>query len=134
MNPTLLARQRVISASERCAEVLAVDDDLALGGPVEAGDQVQERGLARARRPHQGEVLPFRDLEVEIRQDRDHELIAAVLFVDITQDDRRRLAHERIAFRFHEGIWSRLQGHSAIRTSSLSLNDFGRIQDHRLAG
>src|SRR5208337_5340461 len=33
------------------AENLAVDGDLALGRPVKPRDQVQERGLARSRRP-----------------------------------------------------------------------------------
>ncbi len=77
------------------AEILAVDDDLAPGGPVEPGDQVQERRLARARRPHQREVLAFADREVEIHQHGDPELVAAVFLVNVPQDDRGLCGHER---------------------------------------
>ncbi len=67
------------------AQILAVDDDLALGRPVQPRDQVQERGLARSRRSHQGQVFTLGDLEVEVCQDGNHELIPAVLFVHTTQ-------------------------------------------------
>ena len=88
MNPTLSARQRVICALGHRAEVLAVDDDLARGRPVEPGDQVQQGRLARARRPHQGEEFPLVDGQVEVDEDRDAELVAPVFLADAFEGDR----------------------------------------------
>ena len=42
---------------------LAEDLDVALVGLLEAGDQAQAGGLARARRPEHGEELAFGDVE-----------------------------------------------------------------------
>ena len=49
---------------------LAGDLDRAGARPVQAADQVQQRRLARARRPHQREEIPFRDVQVELRAAR----------------------------------------------------------------
>ena len=67
MKPTLLARQRVISASLRARPGPDRARSPRPGGPVEAGDQVQERRLARARGAHQRQELAFADREVEVR-------------------------------------------------------------------
>ena len=46
--------------------VLAVERNLAGVGPVQPGDDPQQRGLARARRPEQRQQLAIGDLEVDI--------------------------------------------------------------------
>ena len=51
------------------AHVEAVDLYRALGHVVEAGNQVGDGGLARAGRPHQGDGLSRRDVEVHVVQD-----------------------------------------------------------------
>ena len=48
-------------------DVDAVQQDLALGRLLEAGDHPQRRGLPAARGPQQGEELPARDVEVDAR-------------------------------------------------------------------
>jgi hypothetical protein len=45
------------------ADDLAVEHDLAAGRPVEAAEQLQQRALARAGRPHQGHELAAPDLQ-----------------------------------------------------------------------
>src|SRR5690606_27205537 len=47
------------------ADVLAVEDVAAAGGGVEAADDVHERALPRAARPHDGDVLPPLHLDGE---------------------------------------------------------------------
>ena len=42
---------------------LVADHDFALAGRVEPGDQVQQRGLARAAGPHQAEKLALRHVQ-----------------------------------------------------------------------
>ena len=93
MKPTLLARQRVICDLGELAQVLAVHDHLAARGPVEPGDQVQERGLARARGAHQRQKLAFPDGNIEVHQNRNPELVASVFLVNAAQDDRRHFGH-----------------------------------------
>ena len=46
-------------------DVDAVEEHLAGGGQLEAGDHPQDGGLARAGRPEQGEELAVRDVEVD---------------------------------------------------------------------
>ena len=48
------------------AHVLAVDIDVALGRHFEAGEHAQQRRLAAARRPEQGEELAWLDVEADI--------------------------------------------------------------------
>ena len=50
---------------------LAGDDDLAAGGAVNAGDHVEQRGLAVARRPDDGQKLALLDLEGNPLEDGD---------------------------------------------------------------
>ena len=47
---------------------LAVDRNLALGGRLEAADDVQERGLAAAGGTHDGDELILVDVEVDAVQ------------------------------------------------------------------
>ena len=46
--------------------VLAVERNLAGIGPVQPGDDPQQRGLARARRPEQRQQLAVGDLEIDV--------------------------------------------------------------------
>jgi hypothetical protein len=46
--------------------VLAIDQDAPGAGPLEAGEQAQQRGLAAAGRPQQGEQLVGADLERDV--------------------------------------------------------------------
>ena len=48
------------------AHVLAVDIDVALGRHFEAGEHAQQRRLAAAGRPEQGEKLAWLDIEADI--------------------------------------------------------------------
>ncbi len=88
--PTLSARQRVELGLGHLGQLVVVDHDRARGGPVEAGDQVQQGRLARARGAHQGEELPLLDGQVEVFEHRNPELVAAVFLADASQDDRVR--------------------------------------------
>ena len=58
------------------------DDDAAARRRVDAGDQVQQRRLARARRAHQRDELPFGDVEVDAHEDRDLDLVPPVDLLD----------------------------------------------------
>jgi hypothetical protein len=49
-------------------DVLAAHEELARVGLVDAGDEVQQRGLARARRPHQRDEVAARDRERDVVQ------------------------------------------------------------------
>ena len=66
-------------AAGQLLQMLAADDDLARVGVVQAADQIENGGLAGARRAHQGDELPCRDFQVEPVQDFDGFLAAAVM-------------------------------------------------------
>ena len=57
-------------AVAQLAQVVAQHADLAAGGAVHGGDQVQQRGLAGARRPHQRHELALVDLDVDVLRAR----------------------------------------------------------------
>ena len=59
MKPMCLRRSFVSCASFELADRGAGDADVARGGPVEPGEDVHERRLARARRAHDGGQLPL---------------------------------------------------------------------------
>ena len=65
--------------------MLAAHDHLAAVGMVQAADQVQNGGLARARRAHQRDKFPFRDFQVQAVQDLNQFLATAVIFDHLTQ-------------------------------------------------
>ena len=73
-------------------DVLAVD----LHGPrrraVEAGEQVHERRLARARRPHDRRELPAGDVDGHAAQRVDGGLALTVLALEVSGGDDRRVA------------------------------------------
>ena len=83
MKPIVFDRHRRQLRLPHRGDVAAADHDPAARRLVDAGDQVQERRLARAGRPHQRDVLPFRDVEIEAHQDRDLDLIPAVDLLDM---------------------------------------------------
>ena len=66
---------------------------LPLRRAVEPGNQVQERRLARARRAHERQKLPFLDRQIEADQNGNAELVAPVFLVDTAQDDRGHFGH-----------------------------------------
>ena len=53
------------------AEVLPIDDQLAITGAVDPRNHVEEGGLSGARGPHEGEKLTLWNLETEMVQGRD---------------------------------------------------------------
>ena len=55
----------------RFGDVAAADEDAARGRPVEAGDQRQQRRLARAARPQDGDELALRHREIDLVRRRD---------------------------------------------------------------
>src|SRR6266852_2437218 len=62
-----LPQQRQLVVRE-AGHLAAVDAVRARGRPVEAADDVQERRLARARGPHDREVVPVGDRQVDVAQ------------------------------------------------------------------
>ena len=62
---------------QRC-EVSSGHNHLARRRAVDAGDQVQQRGLARARRPHQRQELALRHFEAQAVEHRDLLAIAVI--------------------------------------------------------
>ena len=69
-------------------DVLAIEQDFALGRIVEAGDQPQQRGLAAAGRPKQREELVFADGDGDIVESGDLALACAKDLADAANVDR----------------------------------------------
>ena len=69
----------------------AIDFDGARGRPVETAEQVQQRGLARARRPHERDEVAARQIQVELLEHRHHFVAALVLLGDATQARDHRI-------------------------------------------
>lgn len=65
----------------QCALVRAVDDDLAVGGRLEAGDHAKDCRLAAARRAEEGDELTLLDNHVKVV----HDLYRAEGFFDVGQ-------------------------------------------------
>ena len=76
---------------------LAVEHDLAMGRGLEAGQHHQAGGLARARRPEQGQELAARDLEVQVLDDQRGAIIA---LLDVLEPDVRLARHPDCLQRF----------------------------------
>src|SRR5215470_11369343 len=77
-------------------DVDAVDQDLARIGLVDPGDQVEQRRLARAGRPHQAEEVAALHVERDVVQHRHHLPAAAVGLEDVPDaDERRRIGFGR---------------------------------------
>src|SRR5262245_31252653 len=63
-------------AVAQAAQVLPEHENLAVGGAVHRGDQVQQRGFARAGRPHQRDELAAMNCKVDFFQRDDMKIIA----------------------------------------------------------
>ena len=74
-----------------------IDFDGARGGAVETPEQVQQRGLARARRPHERHEVAARQIQVEFLEHRHHFIAALILLGDATQARDHRIQ----LFAFH---------------------------------
>jgi len=68
-------------------DALAVEHDLAAGGPVDAAKHVEQRRLARTRRPHDRDEIAARDAHVEMIEDRDGLLALHEALGDACQAD-----------------------------------------------
>ena len=99
------------SARGQVAQIDAVEQHPALGGVVEAGQQLGERGLAGAGRADHGDGLPGRERQVEAGQ---HLAAGAVGEADAVEDDLaaraagrdgRQLPRVRRA-RGRTGVWA----------------------------
>src|SRR5438477_141541 len=75
------------------ADQVIADPDFAGAGLIEAGDQVEQRRLARAGRPHQGEVLALGHVEAEVDQHVDLLAAAPEILVQAT-DPHDRFGHD----------------------------------------
>ena len=57
-------------------QVLSQNPELAAGGPVDSGNQVEQRALARAGGSHQADEVLFTDVQVDVLQRHDLDRIA----------------------------------------------------------
>ena len=80
MKPMLRLRHLASSPSESGVRSVLATTTRPDVGAVDAGDQVQQRGLARARRPHERDELARRHFEVDAVEHRD---LLAVALVDL---------------------------------------------------
>src|SRR3974390_2963915 len=77
-------------AARELVDTLPGDDHLALIGPIEAADQIEEGRLAHARWPQEREKLPALHLQIERVQHLDALLAAHVSLHHVLQRDDRR--------------------------------------------
>src|SRR5262249_50434289 len=77
----LLVADRREPAVAQAADIHAVEQVAALGGLVEAADDIHQRTLAAARRPHNRHYLALRDRERDAAQGLDFDIAHAVGFV-----------------------------------------------------
>ena len=77
MKPTLAARQRGEIALGEPVDALAGNLDLAGVGAIDAAEQVEQRRLARAGRPHDGDEIAAGDRQIEMVEDGDRLLALA---------------------------------------------------------
>jgi hypothetical protein len=80
------------------AEVVAVDGDVALARVVEAREELRDRGLPRARMPHERDRRPGRDVQLDAVQNLDAPAVAEadVLEVDVPLDHGEILGVRRV--------------------------------------
>ena len=65
------------------AHILVFQDVLARGWQIQAAHQVHERGLSRAGRAHNGNVVPLLHLEIHIFQHRYQVFAPSVVLTDV---------------------------------------------------
>ena len=68
-------------------DVDAVDDDASVGGRVDAAEEVEERGLARAARSDDRHELAARDAEIDVVEGGDVDLAHLVVLADVLEHD-----------------------------------------------
>ncbi len=85
--PIFRLRRSARSATRQRRDVLAVEPVSPRGRPVERAEQVDQRRLARARRPHQRDHLAALDRHRDPLQHGDLDLAAGVLLVDRFEPD-----------------------------------------------
>src|SRR5262249_40399331 len=78
-------------------DVLLAQEIMAARAPVETAEQIQERGLARPRRAHQGDKVPFLELQRHPRQGGDDDFVHLVVFDQV--DDACDRGHRRLRVR-----------------------------------
>ena len=91
MKPTCAARHAASSLSVELRDVDARDEDRARRRLVDAGDEVEQRRLAGARRPHQRDEVALRDVEIDVDQHRDDLAAANVALHEAADGDQRRV-------------------------------------------
>src|SRR5206468_3232173 len=69
-------------------DFLAADDDAPAGGAVDAGDEIEQRGLPRSGRTHERQKVAGRNAEGDAVQHRDVECVAAIDLVDVLDLDQ----------------------------------------------
>ena len=91
--------------------VLAIDQDLAFAGHLEAGDHAQKRGFAASRWPEQSKEFALANLEVHLVHRRD---IAAEAFGNAFDgNDRIGVCH--LLLTFHRGIAFTVMANTNLR-------------------
>ncbi len=94
------AQLRVQRFLRHGADVHAVDEDLSVLGVVQAQDEAHERGLTRARIPHQADALSGGDGDVQVAEDR---LAGRIREGDVAKiDPPPRDAHRRSPWRIDD--------------------------------
>ena len=83
MKPTLRRAPRRELGFGECRDVDAARRESRRRRLVDAGDEVEQRRLARSRRPHQRDVVAGGDVEVDVDEHRDDLVAAPVRFHQI---------------------------------------------------
>ena len=76
-------------SSSSLRDVVLAEEETAAGGMIEAAEQIQQRALARARRPHDRHVIALGHFEVDALEHRHRFLAELVILAEVLQPDRR---------------------------------------------
>ena len=93
MNPTLLARQRVICDSESSPRSWPCTITSPLVARSSPAIRFKSVVLPEPEGPIERQELALADGNIEVDQNRNPELVAAVFLVDTAQDDRGHFGH-----------------------------------------
>ncbi len=87
------------SAAAELIQPLSGHGDFARRRRIQAADQIEEGGLTRTARTHQGHKLAFGDVEIQVLQHADALLAAQITLRDVSQgyDDFGHVVGSRIA-------------------------------------
>src|SRR5439155_4092633 len=109
---TTLFRSCELAAGE-LVDAAAADHDLPGGRLIQTADQIEERGLARARRTHQRDEVALRDVQSEAVQNFDL-LLAALVHLGDAADLDHGLGHGNLGSTedgYSLTAWRRSQPH-----------------------